>query len=118
MVHHEKAAILAHLTGSRISQLPLSAGTPWWIGPEAPQRDFWLIKSALETGVTAILNADVSVVGSPERTLRQASVTVVEVEHRLEKLCNILLSQFHVQSKTRITEEREAAWRALLHSSR
>lgn len=120
LYHHETASILRVLTSFPDRSTPLNPSTMWWVADAdnaTPLRDLWLIKNALQKGVSAVVDADATSVGAPSSpigTLRQSSVTTRQVEGRLEKLSNFLHPHFEFQSSARVMEERRRALRALL----
>ena len=96
---------------------PLGASATWWVTTtaEVAARDFWLVTSAVNHGVRGAMDAaDASAIGALRGTLRQSSVSTVDVESRLEQLAHFLVSHFESASRTRVAEERAAALSALL----
>lgn len=108
------ATFIRALTSFPDRTTPFSPRTTWWIDADTPVRDLWLIRNALRIGVSSVVDADATPIGSPLRTLRQSAVTTRQVETRLEKLSSFLHAHFEAQSHDRITTERLTALQLLL----
>lgn len=93
---------------------PLGTTASWWVTADVSIKDFWLVTTAVETGVSGVLGVDASATGAPRRTLRQSSVSTVDVETRLEQICRFLVSHFESASHGKVIQERINALTALL----